>query len=186
MKRLVIALVTSCVTAGTAVAADKSEGLFAGLDVGQSRLEPRDDGGGYDVNDKRSTAWRALAGYRFSPKWSAEVWYVDAGEAGISSDNPLVGELGTIEYKLFGFGAEWSPLMDGGERTFFPVVKAGLIQTSNHASTSLINYERQHHTGFYFGAGGGWQFTQMWGARAEVVTYDKDELVYSLGVRASF
>jgi hypothetical protein len=98
----------------------------------------------------------------------------------------LVGELGTVEYKLFGFGAEWAPLTDGQERTFFPVLKAGLIQTTNHASSPLINYERQHHTGFYFGAGGGWQFSRMWGARAEVVTYDKDELVMSLGLRASF
>jgi hypothetical protein len=186
MPRAVIAFVLLCSTAGGALAADKDDGFFAGLDVGQSRLEPRDNGGGYDVSDKSGTAWRALAGYRFSPEWSAEVWYIDAGEAGIRSDNPLVGELGTIEYKLFGFGAEWAPLMDGQERAFFPVLKAGVIQTSNRASSPLIDYERQHHTGVYFGAGGGWQFSRMWGARAEVVTYDKDELVMSLGVRASF
>jgi hypothetical protein len=185
MKRVTIAILLAC-AAGTAAAADEDDGFYVGLDLGQSRLEPRDNGGGYDVSDKSSTAWRVLAGYRFSPKWSSEVWYIDAGEAGISSDNPAVGELGSIEYKLFGFGAEWAPLSGGFERQFFPVLKAGVIQTTNHASSALINYERQHHTGVYFGAGGGWQFTPMWGARAEVVTYDKDELVYSLGVRARF
>jgi large repetitive protein len=193
MRRVTIAVLIACVagaiTAPMRVQAAEpgdEEGFYAGVDVGQSWLEPRDNGGGYDVSDKTSTAWRALAGFRFSSRWSAEVWYVDAGKAGISSDNPAVGELGTLEYKLLGLGGEWAPLGDGRERTFFPLLKAGVIQTTNHSSSALINYERQHHTGVYFGAGGGWQFTPMWGAQAELVTYDKDELVLSFGVRASF
>lgn len=42
------------------------------------------------------------------------------------------------------------------------------------------------HTGLYFGAGGGWKFSRMWTAQAEVVSYDKDELVFSIGLRARF
>jgi large repetitive protein len=166
--------------------AEEGEGFYVGLDIGQSWLKPRDNGGGYAVSDETSFAWRALAGYRFSPRWSAEVWFVDAGEAGISSDNPAVGELGAIEYKLLGLGAEWMPFGGGAERTLFPTLKAGVIQTSNSANGPLINYERQHHTGIYFGAGGGWQLTRTWAAQAELMSYDRDELVLSVGVRASF
>lgn len=186
LARVLPMVLVLLVCTGVAKAQEQDDGMYVGLDVGQSWLEPRGNGGGYAVSDDTDMAWRVLAGYRFSPRWSAEVWYVDAGEAGISSDNPAVGELGTIEYQLLGLGAEWAPLGDGRERSLFPIVKAGLIQTSNSATDSRINYERQHHTGVYLGAGGGWQLSRMWAARAELVSYDKDELILSVGVRASF
>ena len=66
------------------------------------------------------------------------------------------------------------------------MLKAGLVQTSNSRTDDRIGYERQHRTGFYFGAGGAWRFTDRWAAQAEVVTYDKDEFVMSIGIRANW
>jgi hypothetical protein len=49
-----------------------------------------------------------------------------------------------------------------------------------------IAFEREHPTGIYFGAGGGWHFAPTWAAQAELISYDKDELVLTMGLRAQF
>ena len=69
---------------------------------------------------------------------------------------------------------------------FFPVLKAGLVLSSNSVTDDHIVYDRQHRAGLYIGAGGGWQFADRWRAVAEVVSYDHDERVMSLGLHARF
>ncbi len=162
-----------------------NEGFYVGADIGFSRLEPRNRDGGYVVDDKSSTGMRLSFGYSWSSKWSAEAFYADGGEAGISSDNPAVGHLGSIDYKMLGVGVEWSPLSGGRSARFFPLLKLGAVQIDNSASTG-IDYEKLNDVGIYIGGGAGLRVGDSWIVQAEIVSYDVDELFLSVGVRKHF
>jgi hypothetical protein len=180
----VIAVTVICVHPGTASAADPVvEGWYAGLDAGMSRLEPRNRGGGLEVDDGQSTGFRVSAGYAWTAHWSAEAFYADGGKAGISSDNPNVGHLGDIAYKMLGVGIEWLPLAGGRKGKFFPLVKLGAVQIENSSSSPAIRFEKLNDLGVYVGGGGGMRLGKSWLAQAEIVSYDQDELFITIGVR---
>ncbi|MBC8028441.1 MAG: outer membrane beta-barrel protein [Steroidobacteraceae bacterium] len=160
-------------------------GFYAGLDAGLSRLEPR-NASGYRIDDKSSSGFRFTLGYGWSPQWSAEAFYADGGEVGVASDNPAVGHLGTIGYKMMGVGTQWTPFSSGRARRFFPLVKAGAVQIQNSSSSDQILYEKLNDVGVYIGGGAGLRFADSWIAQAEVVSYDIDELFYTFGVRKHF
>src|SRR6185295_16970609 len=106
----VVVLVAGAVLAPIAAqAADApvTDGLYASVDAGVSRLAPRNRGGGYKVDDGQSLGLRLSMGYAWNSHWSAEAFYADGGKAGISSDNPSVGHLGDLDYKMAGVGVEW-------------------------------------------------------------------------------
>jgi hypothetical protein len=169
---------------GAADAAEPTaQGWYVGLDAGLSRLQPRNPDGGFKVDDDQSAGFRVSAGYAWSAHWSAEAFYADGGKAGISSDNPNVGHLGDIEYKMSGIGVEWLPLTNGRNAQFFPLVKLGLVQIQNSSSSAAIAYEKLNDLGVYIGGGGGMRLGKSWLAQAEVVSYDKDELFFTIGVR---
>jgi hypothetical protein len=163
-----------------------SEGFYVGLDGGFSRLQPRIPDGGYEIDDQSSTGMRLSLGYSWSPAWSAEAFYADGGKVGISSDNPSVGHLGTIDYQMIGAGVEWSPFSGGRASRFFPLIKAGVVQIDNSASSGTIVYEKLNDVGIYIGGGGGLRLGESWIAQAEVVSYDVDELFYTVGFRKHF
>jgi hypothetical protein len=162
-----------------------AEGFYAGIDAGFSRLEPR-SAGGYRIDDKSSSAFRVTLGYGWSRQWSAEAFYADGGAAGIASDNPAVGHLGTIGYKMLGVGAQWSPFARGRASRFFPLVKLGAVQIQNTSSSAHILYEKLNDVGVYIGGGAGLRLGETWIAQAEVVSYDVDGLFYTFGVRRHF
>jgi hypothetical protein len=163
-----------------------SKGLYVSLDAGVSRLQPRNRDGGYEVDDGQSLGLRLSAGYAWSAHWSAEAFYADGGKAGISSDNPSVGHLGDIEYKMAGVGVEWLPLHGGRAAKYFPLVKLGIVQITNSTSSDQILYKKLNDAGLYLGAGAGMRVGDTWIVQGEVVSYDKDELFYTFGFRKHF
>jgi hypothetical protein len=162
------------------------EGLYVSVDVGASRLEPRNRDGGYVVDDDQSLGYRVTMGYSWSAQWSAEAFYANGGKAGISSDNPAVGHLGDIDYRLAGVGLEWLPFRAGRAARFHPLVKFGIVQIENSTSSDQILFEKIHDAGIYFGGGAGLRLGESWVAQGEVVSYDKDELFMTLGIRKHF
>jgi hypothetical protein len=163
-----------------------AKGWYAGFDVGMSVVEPRNRDGGYKIDDKQSPGYRFDFGYSWSAAWSVEAFYADGGEAGISSDNPAVGHLGDISYKMVGMGVEWLPMDRGRNAPWFPLVKIGAVQIRNEASSDLINYEKLNDVGLYLGGGLGLRFGDSWSALAEAVSYDQDELFFTVGLRKQF
>ena len=164
----------------------QSTGWFVGVDVGMSRVEPRDPDGGYRIDDTQDTGYRIDFGYAWSSSWGAELFYADGGEAGIASDNPAVGHLGEIAYKMYGVGVEWAPLEGGRDARWFPLVKIGAVQIQNSASSPAVQYEKLNDIGVYLGGGMGLRLGDSWLAQGEVVSYDKDELFFTLGLRKRF
>ncbi|MBC8028197.1 MAG: outer membrane beta-barrel protein, partial [Steroidobacteraceae bacterium] len=155
-------------------------------DAGISRLEPRDRDGGYVVDDKSSMSLRVTAGYAWSSRWSVEAFIGDAGSAGIASDNSAVGHLGEIDYRMSGVGVEWLPLARGRSAPWFPLVKVGAVQIRNSTGSSEIEFEKLTDVGFYVGGGAGVHLREGWLALAEVVSYDADLMIVTLGLRKHF
>jgi hypothetical protein len=162
------------------------DGWYAGLDAGVSRLEPRNRDGGYRIDDKQSAGIRVELGYSWNHSWSVEAFYADGGKAGISSDNPAVGHLGDIEYKMSGVGLEWIPFDGGRNERWYPLVKLGAVQIRNRANSDQILYEKLNDVGVYLGGGVGLRLKGKWSAQAEVVSYDQDELFFTVGIRKRF
>ncbi len=163
-----------------------AKGFYVGVDVGMSMLKPRSEGGGYKLDDKQSMGYRLDAGYSWSANWSAELFYADGGDVGIASDNPAVGHLGEISYRMVGAGVEWLPMEGGRNAAWFPLIKIGAVQIQNQANSELINYEKLNDLGLYLGGGLGLRFGEDWLALGEVVSYDQDELFVTLGLRKKF
>jgi large repetitive protein len=163
-----------------------AKGWYAGFDVGMSRVDPRVHGGGYVVDDQQSSGFRVDLGYSWSAKWGAELFYADGGAAGVSSDNPAVGHLGEVSYRMVGAGVEWVPFNEGHSAPWFPLVKVGAVQIRNEASSEQVHYERLNDVGLYLGGGLGLRFGDSWVALGEAVSYDQDELFFTLGVRKRF
>ncbi|MBK8163069.1 MAG: OmpA family protein [Gammaproteobacteria bacterium] len=168
------------------IADDHKGEWYLGGDLGRSWLEPRDINGGYRVDDTTSHGYRLLAGNQTWRDFSLEGFYIHAGEAGISSDNPVVGHLGEVEYDLYGAGTEWTPLTGGRARTLYPVLKSGLVVTRNSTNSPTINYDKVHSLSIYMGAAGVWQFAESWRAQLELSSYDQDELMLTVGLRKTF
>ena len=168
-------------------AADKiSKGWYLGLDTGMSRVEPRNHEGDYKVDDKQAFGYRFTVGYSWNQNWGAEAFYADGGDAGISSTNPGVGHLGDIGYKVYGVGFQWLPFDGGINEQWFPLVKFGASSIENRASSDQVVYEKLNDVGFYFGGGAGLRFGDSWVGQAEVVSYDADELFFTVGLRKHF
>jgi len=184
-RRLVVA--AAVLATAQANAADTiSKGWYLGLDTGMSRLEPQNKDGGYKIDDGQSFGYRLTAGYAWNQNWSVEGFFADGGDAGISSDNASVGHLGDIGYKVYGVGVQWLPFDGGINEQWFPLVKVGASHIQNSSTSSQIVYEKLNDVGVYFGGGAGMRFGQSWIAQAEVVSYDTDELFFTVGIRKHF
>ena len=182
----VVAMVAG-LASGPAGAADTiSKGWYVGVDTGMSRVEPRNRDGGFKVDDSQSFGYRVTAGYLWNQNWSVEGFYADGGDAGISSDNPGVGHLGDIGYKVLGVGLQWLPFDGGINEKWFPLIKFGASHIQNSASSSQVVYEKLNDVGVYFGGGAGLRFGESWVGQAEVVSYDADELFFTVGIRKHF
>jgi large repetitive protein len=162
------------------------KGWYFGFDAGYSMLEPRTVDGGYKLEKDSDMGFRLTGGYSFSNHWSVEAFYADGGEAVIASDNPNVGRLGTLSYSMFGAGVDWLPFEEGRNSPWFPFAKLGVVSIRNSASSDQIVYEKINDYGLYVGGGAGLRFGKSWLGQAEIVSYDKDELFFSVGVRKHF
>lgn len=169
-------------SAASAQDAAEAEGFRFGADFGISQLEPRNRNGGYRVDDERSEGFRVSASYAWSARWAVEAFYVDAGEAGIASDNASVGHLGEISYEMYGAALEWSPWRREA-RSIYPFAKIGLATIRNEASDPRIAYDRLNGWSVMFGGGLAWRLSERWTLQGELVSYDRDDAFGSFGVR---
>jgi hypothetical protein len=62
----------------------------------------------------------------------------------------------------------------------------GAVQIRNETNSELINYEKLNDVGLYLGGGLALRFGDSWVALAEAVSYDQDELFFTMGVRKQF
>lgn len=73
--------------------------FYVGAGAGATQLEPKTPNDSLTVSDNTDNGFHVLAGYDFTSRLSAEVYYGDFGSAGIAF---LGSDVGTVDYQVFG------------------------------------------------------------------------------------
>jgi len=160
------------------------ERWFIGFDLGASWLDPDDENTDFNVSDDTSQGFRIEAGYDWNKYIAVEGFYLFPGSAEITHVNPAIGKLGKLKYHTFGLGIDYRPVWH--EKKILPHLKLGVSTTRNSTTDDQIDYERVSDISLYFGLGASWRFRQDLAAHVELVTYDKDEMFLSVGLRKYF
>jgi len=160
------------------------ERWYLGLDLGLSWLDPATDNSNFTIADDTSQGVRLEIGYDWNKYVGFEGFYLFPGSAEIDHINSSIGRLGKIKYHIFGLGLDYRPFWH--KSRFLPHLKAGISTTRNSVTDDRIVYETVSTVSLYYGLGASWRFHREWAVNTEVVTYDKDELFVSLGLRKYF
>jgi outer membrane protein OmpA-like peptidoglycan-associated protein len=121
------------------------------------------------------------------PHWSAEISYVDTGDAGITNSNPSVAATlsdASISYKI--------PTVSGSYHLFGPTRKVdvfgrvGLSSIYNSVTDDRIPYEKQTVVQLNVGGGVQWRFAPKWFLRAEYDSFDNDASYIGISIGRYF
>jgi MYXO-CTERM domain-containing protein len=152
--------------------------VYAGVGVGLSRLEPdTSEVTGWDPNDRVNNGGQINLGIDLTKHLSAEVHSADLGSAGLSPD-------GRINYHINGASAL---LYAGGARHRFK--RRGLVAYGRVGYGALHNspvgevpFTKVNANHILFGAGLEYNTRIGIGARAEIISFDRDVQYGQVGV----
>ena len=161
-----------------------TERWFIGADLGLSWIDPDDSNTDFNVTDDTSQGLKIEVGYDLNKYIATEGFYLFPGSAEIAHVNRAIGKLGKLKYHTFGLGVDYRPIWHN--KKVLPHLKAGLSTSRNSVTDDRIDYERVSAVSLYYGAGVSWRFRHDMAAHAEIVTYDRDEMFLSVGVRKYF
>jgi opacity protein-like surface antigen len=146
--------------AGSAAAQESPRGFYLGGMVGATRASNfcanAALGGGVAGCDQRSNAWQGFAGYRLNNFVSAQVGYHDLGKASI----PAGTEMKFNAWDFTGIAA-----FPVGNASLYG--KAGYFRGEAEGGGPGLAGITENHGGLTLGAGVQWDFSRMFGLRAE-------------------
>lgn len=162
-------------------------GWYAGAGLGMTEVSPEGSSGGFYVEDDSDWGYKLFAGWRFRPHLSAELSYVDIGEAGLGNVNPAIAASisdATISYRIPTLSASYH--LFGPSRYIDVFGRVGLSSIINSVSDDRIAYEKQTTVQLNLGAGVQWRFHPKWFARVEYDSFDNDASLFALSVGRYF
>lgn len=161
---------------------------YIGAGLGLSHVDPEGKVNGWSTDDDSSDGFAIQIGQHFKPHWFWELKYVDAGEAGLGNDNPLLDQAlsdAAIEYKIPSLMAGYF-LRDPQHRLNF-YGKAGAANIATRANDRRIGEDKKSSIQFALGVGAQYRFKQSpWILRAEFDSYDRDVNWWSISVSRYF
>ncbi len=159
--------------------------VYAAAGLGMSYLNPNtDDAPGIDVNDSSAGAGQITLGLDVNKHLSLEMHSADLGSAGLSPN-------GRINYHLNGASALYyagKNRHNRGRRGFTAFGRVG-VGAMDNSPIGGVSYSRTNDAHVLFGAGVEYNTRFGLGARAELISFDKDAqfaqlgLMYRLGQR---
>jgi outer membrane protein OmpA-like peptidoglycan-associated protein len=158
-------------------------GWFVGGGLGLSEASPEGTSGGFYVKDDRDWGYKIFVGRRQFPHWSAEISYVDTGEAGIGNLNSAIEATipdATIRYQIPTVSASYH--LWGPTRDIDVFGRVGISSIINTVSDDRIPYEKQTPMQLNLGAGVQWRFDPKWFVRAEYDSFDNDASMLSISI----
>ena len=178
MVRSSIRFLTICCLSGAlATQANAFEGSWQlGINGGISRLDPDTNGSDFTLDDDQSEAFGVYVGLDITPIISAELAFTDLGEATLSQNE-------TITYQAFSLGATAYILgetkADRRSEGLSAFVRLGLSAINNDADIPL---SEENNVSVWVGAGVQYPFSNHWGVRAELTSFDGDAQALLAGV----
>ena len=170
MVRSTICFFTACLLSGALwTQANAFEGSWQlGINGGISRLDPDTNGSDFTLDDDQSEAFGVYFGLDITPIISAELAFTDLGEATLSQNE-------TISYQAFSLGATayvWGETeADRRSDGLSVFVRLGLSAINNDSDIEL---SEENNVSVWVGAGVQYPFSEHWGVRAELASYDGD------------
>ncbi|MBT8421709.1 MAG: OmpA family protein, partial [Gammaproteobacteria bacterium] len=160
---------------------------YGTVGLGITHVDPEGQANGWSTNDDSDTGLKVGGGYMFKPRWSAELAYLDAGEAGLGNTNPALEAAvpnAGISYKTPSLTAAYW-LYDHGE-PLNAYVKFGIAAISNSANSDTIPFDKQNSVSLATGLGIQWRFQEQFFVRGEGDFYDRDHYYIGLGLGMMF
>jgi OOP family OmpA-OmpF porin len=172
-------------------------GWYAGAGIGQSSAEIDDQritrsllGSGFATTsmneDERSAAGKIFGGYQFNRYVALEGGYFNLGKFGYTASTSPAGSL-SGDIKLQGMNLDVVGILPLTDR-FSAFGRIGVIHAQardNFSSTGLVNRPlssaRKNDTGYKFGAGVQYAFTDRLAVRGEVERYRIDDAIGNKG-----
>lgn len=158
---------------------------YLGAGVGVTEVDPEGLANGFRTVDSRDTGWKGFVGWQFYPHWSAELTYLDGGEAEIGNLNPAIDALipdANIDYQTPSLMAVYWLREPQEQWNWF--AKFGISAIDNAASDSRIPFDQQTSVQLAGGIGARLRFAERGFVRLEAEFYDRDHYYagLSLGV----
>lgn len=176
------ALLVGLLSAQGAVQAETLEEhgpLYFNLGAGVSKVEPEiDSSADAKVTEDQSQGFRLGAGYKFTPKWAAELQYSDLGESEITANSGAKAE---VAYQFAGLAGVYSPFAKETLGGFNWLLEAGLGKLMTDAE-GAVKVKEVEDMQVFFGTGVEYAFNHNFAARLMAESYDKDAALISLGV----
>ena len=172
-------------------------GWYAGAGIGQSGADIDDQritrsllGSGFATSsmkeDERSVAGKIFGGYQFNRYVALEGGYFNLGKFGYTTSTSPAGSL-SGDIKLQGLNLDVVGILPLTDK-FSAFGRVGVIHAQardNFSSTGLVNRPpssaRQNDTGYKFGAGVQYAFTDRLSVRGEVERYRVDDAIGNKG-----
>lgn len=156
--------------------------LYFSLGAGLSKVEPEITKG-FDakVTEKQGQGYRLGAGYKFTPKWAAELQYSDLGQSEVTSGT---GKKAKVDYKFAGLSAIYSPFAREQLGGFNWLLEAGAGKLITDAEKK-IRIKEVENAQFFFGTGVEYALSDSIAARLMAESYDKDAALLSLALNYS-
>ena len=183
--RLLIGTLLGVFFSVTALA--QESGFYLGGALGQSTFKEWCDTGGsaivFSACDDQGTTWKLLGGYRFNRYFGVEGTYIDWGEVTAATTGGVRVEADQKSYGIAAIGS----LQIGPQLTVFG--KFGFLRNEQETRRITPNPStvQRDETGFHYGVGGKYSFTNNWALRAEWENTEKlDVQMFSIGVEFKF
>lgn len=147
-----------------------------GVNAGVSRLAPDTDGSAFSLDDEQSVAASVYAGLDITPIISAEVAFSTLGEAGLSQNETIGYQAISIGATAYVLGEKETYNRSEGLSTY---LRLGFSAIDNE---STIELDKENNTAVWLAAGVQYPFSESWGLRAELASYDGDAQALLAGI----
>lgn len=166
---------------------------YVGIGAGVTQLNPRTPNSSLTVSEKTDSGYHVVAGYDFTSRLSAEVYYADLGAAEIAF---LGTDVGGIDYQVYGlsgiaylfnnrsgFSANPSTSGMGTREGLSLYARAGIGAVS---ADSELDYKVDHAAHLALGLGAEYGFKNGFAVRGEYKALDTDQQYASVSVLKRF
>ena len=148
--------------------------------VGKSFVSPKGYSNGWHTVGDSSDGYKLRLGYQFSPRWFAEVSYVDAGEADIGNRNPGITDVAAIAYQVPALFAGFN--LRKSDDPWNVHVKLGVAKIRNESDDDRVTFDQQSSAQVAVGIASEWNVTRRWFYSFEYEYYARDASFASFNI----
>lgn len=166
---------------------------YVGVGAGVTQLEPKTNHSSLSVSENTDSGFHIAAGFDFTTRLSAEIYYADLGAANIAFLNQDVGQ---VDYKVFGLSAigylfnsrsGFRASRDGeGIIRREGLSLYGRVGVGGVSADSALDYKVNHSAHLALGVGAEYGFRNGFALRGEYMALDTDQKYATLSIVKRF